>query len=212
MSKSRIQAVVVGAALVWVVAVWFSGLPITGGYVKAFLSVPGALATAWSVYDRWLWRVNAIARWTGAPPDLRGTWEGFVRPAGGAHRVEARLFLCIDQSASKLTVWCYTEESESRSTSAGFSARNSVSSQLDYTYDNAPRQSVRHRSAPHVGAARLAASGRQPSRMSGTYWTDRGSHGELEVTKVSARASGSYADAVELSVSTAPDPQLASVA
>src|SRR5205809_1015833 len=49
-------------------------------------------------------------------------------------------------------------------------------------YRNEPRMSVRDRSAMHHGAILLQITGNPPTALRGTYWTDRMSAGDIELT------------------------------
>ena len=55
---------------------------------------------------------------------------------------------------------------------------------LTYTYRNEPRAEHRPRSAPHRGACEFTVVGRLPKYITGTYWTDRFTVGDMDLTYV----------------------------
>jgi hypothetical protein len=50
---------------------------------------------------------------------------------------------------------------------------------LTYTYANRPQQKLEHRSRPHIGTAALDVVGLRPSIITGEYFTDRYTKGDM---------------------------------
>jgi len=63
---------------------------------------------------------------------------------------------------------------------------------LTYTYANRPRQELENRSRPHLGTAALDVVGLRPSIITGDYFTDRYTKGDMTLHLVD-RTTG-YAD------------------
>ncbi len=90
-----------------------------------------------------------------------------------------------------------TEESASRSSIARLS-QDEAGLSLAYMYSNRPDSRVAHRSTMHNGSAFVEISGSPAARMSGRYWTDRYTRGELDLPERRTRAAASFREATEL--------------
>ncbi len=55
--------------------------------------------------------------------------------------------------------------------------------QVVATYQNVPKLLEREGSPIHLGTLILEMAGRRPVRMSGSYWTDRNTKGELTLVE-----------------------------
>ncbi len=89
-------------------------------------------------------------------------------------------YLVIRQTSTTVDVRLITDESESRSTFGQVSS-GSEPPTLDYLYLNEPMSSLRDRSPIHHGSASMKIVGRPASRLTGHYWTDRDTRGELDM-------------------------------
>jgi len=132
-------------------------------------------------------------------PDLRGTWAATIRPtdirSGATSGREVLAYVTIRQRLGNVTVALFTAENTSHSTSASITNVNE-SKYLAYTYRGEPKASVQHRSPNHYGAARLHILG---STLSGAYWTDRLSKGELDLTqRLSKKSHDGFDDCARL--------------
>jgi hypothetical protein len=54
---------------------------------------------------------------------------------------------------------------------------------------------VRDRSEPHFGAARLECTGQTPTRLTGVYWTDRLTRGDMEFSQHAPQVLQTFAEA-----------------
>src|SRR5690606_38585923 len=77
---------------------------------------------------------------------------------------------------------------ESASQSTASSIRSDTESPgrriLSYAYANTPDRKHHARSRQHLGAVRLRVAGRLPNEMSGSYWTDRLTAGDMKLALV----------------------------
>lgn len=143
----------------------------------------GLLAVA---FDLWLWKWPLLHRISGRPC-IEGTWRGTIAPSGEnpvsgepvPWLIDAAIM--IEQTFWSLAITLMTREGTSHSTSATITTHGESRTQrtLSYIYLNAPNQSVRDRSQPHYGAAQLQIAGLTPGSLSGSYWTDRQTTGDL---------------------------------
>ncbi len=136
-------------------------------------------------------------------PDLCGTWKGLIHsewedPTTKLKQEPREVFLIIRQTEAALHLGLIT--SESRSTSLATMVVQEPSGQwsLNVIYRNEPRPSVRARSQIHHGAMVLRLGGPPPTTLSGHYWTDRGTQGEMTLRFVSRELASDYATATAL--------------
>jgi hypothetical protein len=90
-----------------------------------------------------------------------------------------------------------TDESSSKSSLASVSD-DGAGATLAYMYLNRPDSRVEHRSRMHNGSAFFQISGRPASRISGRYWTDRDSRGELDFDRRSHHTADDFGEARKL--------------
>jgi len=185
-----------------VVIVFAGGILLTGDVVRAswlkFFSVAVlvALGGLW-LWDNMLWRLPPIQRFPKVPRAIAGTWKGelassWVDPATKQVIPRKTVFVVIRQSASTAKITLMTDESKSTSSVAVLNKANDDTWTLDHMYLNIPDLGVSHRSSMHHGSGSLAISGNPAQRMTGRYWTDRGSKGELVFGSRSKRIVDDY--------------------
>lgn len=68
---------------------------------------------------------------------------------------------------------------------------------LLFTYTNSARQAHSHRSHQHSGTCRLDLTGTTPKSLSGIYWTDRTTAGDVTVTLVDRKDDRPRDDALD---------------
>ncbi|QTN34147.1 hypothetical protein HZ994_18090 [Akkermansiaceae bacterium] len=159
---------------------------------KLPLAVTAELA-GWFVFRKWLWRWKFLNPWLVIAPDLNGDWEGSVTPVvngGNGESPEAiPVRMTIRQTLTTFSCVVQTKEMTSRSFSAGFQIEpDSQRRQLTYSYESLPRAGVRDHSPVHFGTTRLEIDSEDPTEMTGEYWTNRRTKGELTFSRISASA------------------------
>ncbi|MEV0456531.1 hypothetical protein [Catellatospora methionotrophica] len=110
------------------------------------------------------------------------------------------------QSASSLTVTLFTDESSSNSKGARLTKLPDDRWSLSWLYENVPRLSVRDSSDRHCGAAEVFIGENRGEEMSGEYFTDRLTQGELHFTEWSPRFFGNAKSAIASSDFEPPQP------
>jgi hypothetical protein len=183
MSAARVRAVVSLAVIIWGVLLLLEGTPLNLSYLRPYEIVVGAVILLIAFYDAYLWRMwpfSLFSPW----PVLHGTWTGELRsawvdPSTGKGRHPIRVYLAIRQTAATVRLGLSTPESRSSSMSASISADRSNPRYLVSTYQNVPQLRLRPGSPIHHGGLILEINARFPKTLSGWYWTDRDTKGEL---------------------------------
>jgi hypothetical protein len=189
-TPSLIRSVAVAVGLVWTLVLYTSGIHLPSAGKQVVANLPTASLVLALAFDLWLWKVPGAYRIHGRPR-VFGTWTTTITPhpdsripdeADGGPR-QATTF--IEQTFWTLSIRVRTVESESISRAESL-VRDGSSKQrrvLTYMYTNTPQLAVRHRSPIHVGAANLSVEGDRPDTLSGTYWTDRLTVGDLHLSR-----------------------------
>ena len=178
------QVVALVVVAVFAVGIWSTGGDVEIEWLRFFSGAVLLAILALNLWERFLWRIPLIQKIAGVPRDLRGTWKGkltsfWTDPATGESPAPKIVYLVIRQTATTVSAVLHTDELRSHSTLGRVHSQNGLVS-LDYVYLGRPDSRVEHRSRMHHGSASLDVSGLPATRLSGRYWTDRDSRGELE--------------------------------
>lgn len=141
------------------------------------------------VFDRWLWKIPLLYPWFVPNPNLNGTFKGmlessWVDPTTGTTKPLIDTFAVVRQTAFTIHIRLYTVESESVSLASSFVKSDDGRQDLMFTYLNEPKQSKRSQSPIHYGGIRLKIS-HDHHQLTGIYWTDRKTVGDVEFTRIS---------------------------
>lgn len=180
----RSVAVVVGG--IWTSVIYVSDIQLPTFGQQFLANTPTLLLALALAFDLWLWKLPLINK-LHVRPRIFGTWTTTITPHEDSHIPEGGDRgpivgeTVIEQTFWTLTITMRTGESESVSRAENIAADGGSRSRkvLTYTYTNTPQLAVRHRSNIHVGAAMLTLDGPEPQAMTGIYWTDRLSVGDL---------------------------------
>ncbi|MDT0468344.1 Cap15 family cyclic dinucleotide receptor domain-containing protein [Streptomyces gibsoniae] len=179
------------ASTVYGVLLYLLGLHPDKELKYALAYVPSLLGYLVVIFDKWAWRWPGIHRLTGHPK-LGGTWRTTLSPSSASHipaggnRGPIRAYLTIEQSYWTLHATLRTAESSSRSTNAAIEKTDgSGIAELRFLYENTPQAAYQQRSPRHTGACRLSVSGSAPQAMTGRYYTDRFTAGDMDLVLVS---------------------------
>lgn len=163
--------------------------------------IAAGLLGVWA-WNRRLWRLRQLHPWLVRRPDVEGTWEGFLHsswtaPETGEGMPPIDAFMVIRQTFWGLRASLLTKESRSRAVVAGL-AFDEEGCLLWLLYRNEPALFLQHRSRIHHGCVLLrlepaAASG--PS-LTGHYWTDRGTSGQLKLRRMTLVLLDDYEGAI----------------
>lgn len=204
-SRLHLSAILLIAASVWGVALIIAGFQVTADWFEPFSVVVGVLMVLLSIADKWLWRVKWLRPWLFNMPDVHGTWRVSIQstaPAESPTHVSA--FMVIRQTFSTISLRLYTAESQSETLSARVLRCDDGTCNIAAVYRNTSRLEVRARSPLHHGALLLSVQGDPPETLSGQYWTDRLSQGDITLSGRSSGFAYSYEQALKLLGGTRP--------
>lgn len=198
-SRSQFQVAIGIAAAVWAAMLFSQGVSLDASYLRPYSFAVGAVILCFLAFEQWLWRVKPIARLVSRPV-LRGTWKGqlmssWIDPATGKQILPIDAFLVIRQTYSTISVSLVTAESASISLVASLDAPRGAVTTVSATYRNSPRLLLQDRSRIHHGAVVLEVHESPTSRLTGAYWTDRDTKGELRFEGRSPRLHTDFAGA-----------------
>lgn len=168
------------------------GWVIPASFFSPLSAVVSALAVFLLVFDKWVW-AWPLVRLVAKRPDLRGTWKAELRsswrdPDTKAPEKPILAYVVVRQTASSVHVRLMTQDSRSISVAASLLPEADGAYVLSSIYRNEPRLSKRRESPIHHGGLVLRLSGAPAQRMSGHYWTDRKSDGEIDLKRLSREA------------------------
>lgn len=194
--RSVIQVVASIAVAVYIAIFLLQGGP-GGSLVAPYGLIVFLSGVAFFLFDRWLWRWPQIKRLHGRPI-LDGTWHGEIRstwaPDGGDGTTVSDVFLVFRQRFWSMSFRLLTGESESSPVSATLSAATDRVCQFVGVYRNEPEAAHRSRSSIHYGTLRMKIPSQEVAELSGSYWTDRETTGDLVVKRLSDRHIDSHAN------------------
>lgn len=199
----QLKAVFWIAVAAWTLGLIFTGVPLSETLFKPAAMVLVLITVLVAAFEKWIWKWRLLHPWFVATPNLNGTYKGTIHPlsqvaieSGAPDHIEA--YLSIHQTLSSTTVRLYTKESESVSHCCDLRSADDNHWLLRYTYENVPDQRVRSRSPIHFGGVSFTLDGDGFCRLSGNYWTDRITNGEMSFDRINRRSSRSFKEANEM--------------
>jgi len=199
---SAVRYAILGVGVVYTVLLFVSGVHLDTWYkyVVAWLPAGGGLAL--TLWDVWAWRQPILIRLTHRPR-IDGLWQVELRPTteshipSGGNRGPVAGFLVIKQSYWSTYVRQFTAESASRSRAFFWEHPDAAEAEtLVFVYENVPQQQFERRSQRHFGACNLDIASRFPKTITGVYFSDRYTKGDMRLTLVDRSTSyGSFEEA-----------------
>jgi ABC-type multidrug transport system fused ATPase/permease subunit len=185
-SKVQISSVILLGAIIWGVLLLFDGVVVSISWLNPFSKVVGLLMIGIGAFDRFLWRLSIFQGWLVTKPNLSGTWiaefqSDWIDPSIGDKSAPSTAYMAIRQTYSDIRLRLMTEESFSVVLSATIIQLPDGSYHLSAVYRNEPKISVRDRSPIHNGSLLLNIPDKSPAQISGYYWTDRQTRGEINL-------------------------------
>jgi hypothetical protein len=167
-------------------------------YLSGAVFVATALFTLW---DLWLWRLAWLQLIPGVPLCVRGTWKGTLESswidASGQKIAPKDVYLGVRQTYSLVHVTLLTNESKSESSLSGVVKTDGLSV-LHYFFFNKPKMKHESLSRMHHGSTTLEVSGKPARRLTGRYWTDRDTRGELDFNEHNKKIADDFEEAASL--------------
>lgn len=185
--KSALYLLVGFSAASWFLLAYYGGQDLS--QVKDFFGLVPKVVTIdlliVAVFVKWGWKLKAFRGWLVSFPNLSGTWLGFiysdwVNPKTGEKPPPIPVMLTVNQSFAHISCVMRTSEMESISYSEGFliEPERQIKS-VAYSYMSKPRLSLNERSIPHDGTAVFNIVERPKKKLTGRYWTERLTKGEI---------------------------------
>jgi hypothetical protein len=136
-------------------------------------------------------------------PRIQGTWWGelhsnYIDPASGARLGPIPVAVVVRQSGIDLFVCLHSKESSSITIAARRVMEADGRVCLVGVYRNEPKLPRQDTSRMHHGGLKLSVIDGERPRMQGTYWTDRGTAGEIELAFLSRRRAHDFREASAL--------------
>lgn len=203
LNRLHLSVILLIAAAIWGGLLVFEGVAVSGTWFRPFSTVVGLLLLLLVAFDLWAWRLRILHGWFVPRPDLRGTWRVEIQsdwktPVTNEAIGPIITYLVVRQTFSTLSVRMLTAESASELVAAEINKASDGTYRLAAVYRNEPKLSVRDRSPIHYGAIVLDVQGDPAKELSGYYWTDRNSRGEIRTLSRYTAIAGSFADAQRL--------------
>jgi hypothetical protein len=200
LTKNQLTTIIFTAVLFWGALLTAQGIAVSATWLKPLSSVVGALMVLLSVFNLWLWKLPIFRNWLVKRPVIAGTWRAtihstWIDPSTGTPTGPITGYMVIRQTYSNLSMRLMTPESSSALLSADITKAEDGLFTVSGVYRNEPRIAVRDRSVMHHGAILLQVIGNPASALKGTYWTDRKSAGDIELTGRRSKTFDDYASA-----------------
>lgn len=183
-NKMQISSIILLAAVIWGALLIFDGVVLSISWFSPFSKVVGALMIIIGIFDRFLWRLSIFRGWLVKRPDISGTWcaifqSDWIDPNTGASIDPTKGFMAIYQTYTETRLRLMTEESFSVILSARLTRLPDKSYRLSAVYRNEPNILIRDQSPIHHGSLLIDIPNNNPLQISGYYWTDRQTRGEI---------------------------------
>ena len=173
----------------WLLAL-YNGID-TSSFMNFITLVPNIVTVElllFGIFVGWGWKWRIFRGWLVPFPDLNGTWVGaiqsnWVNPETNKTIAPIPAMLTIKQNFLNISCVMHTGEMKSYSFSEEFRIDKERQTQtLSYSYSSKPRSMFRKRSAQHDGSAILDIITSPDLKLSGKYWTERETTGEIQLS------------------------------
>jgi len=188
-SSETVSTFAAALGVIYAAVFYACGATLAGGVKEVVGYLPTALGILAWIFDKWAWRTRPLL-WAVGRPLVGGTWRAVLHPRRDSHippggnfgPIEAAVI--IEQTYFAVHVVLYTEESGSQSTTASFKGTGESDNRttLSYVYSNLPKQVNQPRSMAHAGSVELHVPSSRPTTLSGSYWTNRLTAGDMQLT------------------------------
>jgi hypothetical protein len=171
--------------VVWAVLLLSQGIKLSAKLLRPYSLTVGIVILLLFLFEKWIWRISIFEKIL-HHPRIYGTWKGelqsdWVNPETQMQIDPIAVYLTVRQTYSTVSLRLITAESVSQSLIADLEYSDHSVPTLSSTYHNVPFLAHRHRSQIHYGAMILEIHDLPVSKMTGFYWTDRRTTGELSL-------------------------------
>lgn len=196
-SRLHLSAIILVAAGIWAGLLILNGVSVKATWATPFSSVIGILLVLLAIFDLWIWKWPIFRGWLVNRPYLGGTWNvsiksDWIDPATGNPREPIAAYLAVRQTFSTMSMRLMTAESYGDLLTGEIARGADGTFRIGAIYRNEPKLLVRDRSPIHYGAFLLQVEGSPPTNLSGHYWTDRNTKGEMAASNRRAKIFHSF--------------------
>ena len=186
MRKIHLSLILLIGAIIWGIILIISGIAVSLDWLRPLTIVSGILLLLIGIFDRWLWRLSIFRGWLVKRPYINGTWQvelisNWADPNTGQQIPPIKGYMSIWQTHSLLNMRLFTTESQSTLIGSEIVSDKDDTFRIAAVYENEPKQMVRGKSPIHHGGLLLQCTGLSPTTINGSYWTDRGTRGDIEM-------------------------------
>lgn len=187
--KAFVYVIVCISGAFWFVIAYISGLDLSKaadffGLLPKVVTLDLVLI---GFFLKWGWKWRLFKDWLVPFPNLNGTWKGDIHSDWVDSKIGKKLqpiptILTIKQSFFHISCVLRTVEMVSHSYAEGFliDADKQIK-MLAYTYTSRPKLSISDRSTPHDGTAVFEIIEKPEMKLTGRYWTERKTTGEIQL-------------------------------
>ncbi len=188
------------AVVLWGGLLFIEGVSVSPAFLKPLSTVLGTLILILSFFDKWAWHLPFLHPWFVSIPDLRGTWKGqiistWIDPKTGTRIPIIPAYFVIRQTFSSVQIRLITSQSSSELLAGNIVRDIDGIYKVLGIYVNKPKLLNRDVSPIHHGGLLLHIQGNPPHSLSGQYWTDRDTKGELHFSERSRKLYSDFEDA-----------------
>jgi SMODS-associating 2TM, beta-strand rich effector domain len=211
-ASTRIKVAVGIAAIVWFVVAILTHQAASTTALRTISIAASTVTIIFLLYDRYLWRWPVVRAFTGKPL-IAGTWRGTLQsdyvPPGKSKPVPIiPAAIRIEQTDSSIHITLFTNESQSVSELGRLAKEPDGRWRITWQYANSPRPPVRHRSNFHQGVCDVYLTGVSGETLTGQYFTNRKTGGEVHFSEWSKRQYSDAESALKGADFTQPDPRV----
>lgn len=181
-----VRRTAIGVSAAYALVLYLTGIHLQDGLRQALTYLPTVAALAVVAFDKWVWKWSVIGRLHDRPR-VEGLWRCQLTPDKQSHIPQGgnwgpiESYVVIEQTFWSVSVVQHTDQSSSYSKATAFTSRpGSQLQSLIVAYNNEPNREHIQRSVKHSGACEYRA-GKHPTTMSGPYFTDRFTAGDMEL-------------------------------
>ncbi len=183
-----VRAIIYLVVLAWTLALLANHEAIKSTWLAPLSVVTTVVLWVVMAFDLWLWKLPILHGWFVKRPVIDGTWKAtfrsdYISPQTGAPTPPLEGYMVIRQTHSTLSMRLLTAESSSELVGNEIICATDGSYCVSGVYRNEPRLEVRHRSPIHYGGLWLKIIQEPEQQLTGHYWTDRKTAGEIELTQ-----------------------------
>ncbi len=184
-SRNTIWVIVGVTAVIYLAGFYMLDAP--AGSVLMRLSGFAVMVVSLLLYffDKFLWKFPIIYRFAKRPV-LHGTWKGtfesdYEYPQTGKREGPTEAYLAVRQTYSSLHVRFITRRSASESMACELKTKSDGRYEIYAVYENRPPLLAQQASPVHRGGLILDVAGDPAHALTGSYWTDRPTKGDLKL-------------------------------